>query len=102
MNKIILVKPVITEKSMDRVRNQSYTFEVDKSANKHQIKEAVEKLFSVTVTSVRAMNRIGKEKRVGKTRRTSQMSNRRFALVKIGKDQTIEAFSITPEQTQTK
>jgi len=52
MSQTILVKPIITEKSIDRVHDQLYTFEVDKGANKHQIKEAVEKLFSVNVRSV--------------------------------------------------
>ncbi|MCR4264058.1 MAG: 50S ribosomal protein L23 [Candidatus Roizmanbacteria bacterium] len=100
MSQTILVKPIITEKSIDRVHDQLYTFEVDKGTNKHQIKEAVEKLFSVNVRSVKTINRVGKEKRVGKMRRATQMSRRRYALVKIAKDQTIDAFSITPEQTK--
>ena len=100
MTQTILVKPVITEKSINRVRDQLYTFEVEKGANKHQIKEAVEKLFSVNVKSVKTINRVGKEKRVGRIRRATQMANRRYALVKIAKDQTIDAFSITPEQTK--
>ncbi|MBI4137529.1 50S ribosomal protein L23 [Candidatus Roizmanbacteria bacterium] len=100
MTKTILIKPVITEKSIDRVRDQLYTFEVEKSANKYQIKDAVEKLFSVNVKSVKTVNRAGKEKRVGRMRKATKMADRRYALVKLATGQTIDAFSITPEQTK--
>jgi len=52
----IIVRPVVTEKSSTAYQmRKEYTFEVHPEANKHQIREALEKLFSVTVTDVRTM-----------------------------------------------
>ena len=48
----IILRPVISEKSMDQTTRQKYTFAVRETANKLQIKSAVEELFSVTVLSV--------------------------------------------------
>lgn len=60
----IVKKPLHTEKSVtDRDRNNSYHFEVDKKANKIQIKEAIEKLFKVKVLDVRTVTRRGKSRR---------------------------------------
>ncbi len=62
----IIRRPLITERNMHRseVRNQ-YTFEVVPSANKIQIRLAVEKLFNVRVTNVNTVNFKGKKKRRG-------------------------------------
>ena len=62
----ILRKPLVTEKNATLQMGGKYAFEVDKRANKIQIKEAVETAFQVTVTSVNVMNMPGKSKRVGK------------------------------------
>ena len=48
----IIIKPVITEKSMDELQNGKYTFKVAKNANKIEIKKAVEALFGVEVAKV--------------------------------------------------
>ena len=62
----VLLKPVITENSMEAMSDKKYTFLVHPTANKQQIKEAVEKLFAGTkVESVNTMNRGGKNKRRG-------------------------------------
>jgi large subunit ribosomal protein L23 len=60
----VIIKPLITEKTthQQQTRN-SYAFEVNNDANKHQIKSAVEKIYSVKVTDVRTMNRKGKPRR---------------------------------------
>ena len=62
----IVIKPVITEKSMDGLPNKKYTFKVDKDANKLEIAYAVEQLFNVKVSKVNTMNCRGRQKRVGK------------------------------------
>ena len=62
----IILKPVITEKSMDGLQVGKYTFKVAKDATKPEIKKAVEKLFGVEVDKVTTMNVRGKEKRVGR------------------------------------
>jgi Ribosomal protein L23 len=64
----VILKPVITEKSMDAMGDKKYTFLVHTEANKTQIKEAVEKMFAgAKVKSVNTMNLDGKKKRRGNT-----------------------------------
>ena len=64
----VILKPVITEKSMDLMADKKYTFLVHTEATKNQIKEAVEKMFEGTkVKSVNTMNLDGKKKRRGMT-----------------------------------
>ena len=64
----VILKPVITEKSMDLMADKKYTFLVHTEATKNQIKEAVEKMFNGTkVKSVNTMNLDGKKKRRGMT-----------------------------------
>ena len=60
----IIIKPVITEASMDRMANKTYTFKVAKNASKPEIAEAVEKMFGVEVACVRTINMKKKPKRV--------------------------------------
>ncbi|MFD0772909.1 50S ribosomal protein L23 [Streptomonospora algeriensis] len=59
----IIIEPVISEKSYGLMDQNAYTFLVQPSANKTQIKIAVEKIFDVKVTSVNTINRPGKRKR---------------------------------------
>ena len=71
----VIIRPVITEKSMADMGEKKYTFLVHPEANKTQIKEAVEKMFEGTkVKSVNTINSDGKKKRrgmvVGKTAKT--------------------------------
>ena len=64
----VILKPVITEKSMAGMSEKKYTFLVHPEANKTQIKEAVEKMFEGTkVAKVNTMNMDGKTKRRGMT-----------------------------------
>ncbi len=89
----VIVKPVITEKSMAATAEKKYTFLVHTDANKNMIKEAVEKMFEGTkVASVHTMNNDGKNKRrgmvVGKTAKTKK------AIVQLTEDsKDIELFS---------
>ncbi len=88
----VILKPVITEKSMAAMGEKKYTFLVHTDATKSQIKEAVEKLFEGTkVASVNTMNLDGKKKRrgmvVGKTAKTKK------AIVKLTEESAdIEIF----------
>lgn len=64
----VILKPVVTEKSMNAMAEKKYTFLVHPSATKNQIKEAVEKMFEGTkVAKVNTMNSDGKTKRRGMT-----------------------------------
>jgi large subunit ribosomal protein L23 len=61
----IIRRPIITEQSMEGVENKKYVFEVDREANKFEIKKAVEEIFGVKVAKINTLNYKGKEKRQG-------------------------------------
>lgn len=63
----IILRPVISEESMDKAANKKYTFEVDRKSNKTEIKKAVEKVFGVKVLGVNTSIVKGKEKRQGRS-----------------------------------
>lgn len=86
----IIIKPLITEKSMAAIDNNSYTFEVHPSANKVQIKQAMKTILDVDATKINLAHVSGKNRifsRVlGRTKR------RKKAIVKIKAGQKIELF----------
>ncbi|MCD7811891.1 MAG: 50S ribosomal protein L23 [Ruminococcus sp.] len=87
----IILKPVITEKSMDGLQAGKYTFKVATDANKIEIKNAVEKLFGVKVAKVNTMNCRGRSKRVG--RYVGKTADWKKAVVTLTEDsKTIEFF----------
>ncbi len=61
----IIKEPVVTEKSMLAAAEGKYTFRVDPQANKHQISQAIEDIFDVTVAKVNTMRMLGKVRRMG-------------------------------------
>ena len=61
----IIIKPIITEASMDAAQNKKYTFEVRKDATKAEIAAAVEEMFKVEVADVNTINMKKKPKRLG-------------------------------------
>ena len=89
----VILKPVVTDKSMTGMGEKKYTFLVHTDANKSQIKEAVEKMFEGTkVKKVNTINMDGKNKRrgmvVGKTAKTKK------AIVQLTEDsKDIEIFA---------
>ena len=62
----VIIKPVITEQSMDVAAEKKYTFKVATDANKTQVKLAIEEIFGVEVKKVNIMNYDGKVKRMGR------------------------------------
>ena len=87
----IIKRPIVTEQSMDQMADRKYTFEVDPSANKIEIKKAVEEIFGVTVEKVTTMNMDGKVKRMGMN--IGKRANWKKAVVKLTeKSKTIEFF----------
>ncbi len=87
----IIVRPIITENSMDGLANRKYTFRVDKSANKIEIRKAVEKLFGVKVEKVNTISVKGKKKRMGRSE--GYTSDWKKAIVTLTADsKTIEFF----------
>lgn len=63
----VIIRPVLSEKSMDGIEDKTYTFEVAKSANKTEIRQAVEAVFDVKVEKVNTIRTMGKIKRQGRT-----------------------------------
>ncbi|MDD6084297.1 MAG: 50S ribosomal protein L23 [Oscillospiraceae bacterium] len=87
----IIIKPIITERSMDALQTGKYTFKVDRNANKIEIAEAIEKLFDVKVAKVNTMNCNGRTKRVG--RYVGKTADWKKAIVTLKEDsKTIEFF----------
>lgn len=84
----IIKAPIITEKSSTLAQNNTYVFSVDVKANKTQIKEAIEKVFNVSVENVNTVNVKPKKKRVG---RYAGKTNRvKKAIIKLKKGSSIE------------
>jgi large subunit ribosomal protein L23 len=87
----IIELAIISEKGTRlRSRSNGYLFRVHPSANKIEIASAVEKVFAVTVTQVRTMNRKGKPKRLGRS--VGKRSDWKKAVVTLKTGQTIEVF----------
>lgn len=61
----IIIRPIITERSMEDMGEGKYTFVVDKRTNKSEVKKAIETIFDVKVEKVTTMNMVGKMKRQG-------------------------------------
>ena len=89
----VILKPVVTEKSMSGMGDKKYTFLVNPDATKNQIKDAVEKMFPGTeVASVNTLNCNGKNKRRGYT--TGRTADRKKAIVQLTEDSAdIEIFA---------
>ena len=89
----VILKPVITEKSMEDMSAKKYTFLVHPEANKTQIKEAVEKMFEGTkVAKVNTMNLAGKTRRRGNV--FGKTAAKKKAIVQLTEDSAdIEIFS---------
>ena len=87
----IIVRPIITENSMDLMAAKTYVFEVAKDANKIEIKKAVEEVFGVKVEKVTTMRVLGKVKRMGAN--SGKRPDWKKAIVKLTADsKTIEFF----------
>lgn len=84
----ILKAPVITEKSELEKSKGKYTFKVDSRANKIEIKNAIEKIFNVKVTSIRSLNVKPKKRRVG--RYTGLTNRSKKVIVTLAEGQTID------------
>ena len=88
----VILKPVLTEKSMSGMGEKKYTFLVNPEANKSQIKEAVEKMFDgVKVSKVNTLNAAGKTRRRGRVEgKTAKTKKAYVTLTDDSKD--IEIF----------
>ena len=87
----IIIKPIITEQSMEATEEKKYVFQVATDANKIEIKKAVEEIFGVKVEKVNTIRMDGKEKRMGV--HIGRRASWKKAMVKLTADsKTIEFF----------
>ena len=88
----IIIKPIITEQSMEATEEKKYVFQVAIDANKIEIKKAVEEIFGVKVDKVNTIRMEGKEKRQG-AYPVGRRASYKKAMVKLTADsKTIEFF----------
>jgi len=89
----VIFEPIVSEKSYDLIEDtNTYTFVVDRRANKTQIKQAVASIFDVKVLSVNTMNRRGKLKRTGYV--LGKRKDTKRALVKLADGDKIDIFEV--------
>ena len=87
----IIIKPIITEQSMEATEEKKYVFQVATDANKIEIKKAIEEIFGVKVEKVNTIRMDGKEKRMGV--HVGRRASWKKAMVKLTADsKTIEFF----------
>ena len=89
----IIFEPVVSEKSYDLIQDfNTYTFVVDKRANKTEIKQAIAEIFDVRVTRVNVINRRGKVKRTGW--KMGKRPDTKRALVTLAVGSSIDIFEV--------
>ena len=87
----VIIKPLVTEKSThQQATRNAYAFQVHAGANKHQIKQAVEKIYDVKVMDVRTMNRKGKPRR--SRYKITKTADWKRAIVVLDENSRIELF----------
>lgn len=91
----IILRPVVTEKSMREAESgNTYTFEVHPSANKVEIRRAIEGMFHVSVTNVNTMQVRGKQRRRSYRHRTGRTAQRKKALVTLAAGDRIDVVEM--------
>jgi large subunit ribosomal protein L23 len=88
----IIIRPVVSEKSYALLDRNVYTFVVAPTANKIEIRQAVEEIFNVKVLNVTTMNRQGKRKRNRRTNTVGQRPTTKRAVVSVAADDRIDIF----------
>lgn len=92
MKTSLIIRPVITEKSMYNASDNVYTFEVDKSATKHEIQAMIEKTFSVTVKKINTTIKKPAQKRTGRRRIAVNSSPKKLARVWLAEKDKVDLF----------
>lgn len=99
MNPYIIIKPVITEKSVRLAQlDSTFTFVVRTISTKNQIQEAVEKLFNVQVQKIRTIVNQKEVRRTGKKRLSTSVAKTKKALVTLKEGHTIDLFDVAQAQ----
>lgn len=77
----VLIKPMMTEKAVKLANSNIYMFETNLKANKHNLKQVLEKIYKVKVDKVRLTIRKGKERKVGRRMRPKKLSDKKIAFI---------------------
>ncbi|MEX2274323.1 MAG: 50S ribosomal protein L23 [Actinomycetota bacterium] len=86
----VVIRPIVSEKSYAGIEQNTYTFLVDKRANKTEIKEAIQRIWNVRVVSVNTLRRRGKVKRYRYTE--GKRPDEKRAIVTLAEGDAIEIF----------
>ena len=86
----IIIRPIVTEKTSDMMKDNKYTFQVAMGANKTEIRHAIEDIFNMKVVNVNTIRVLGKTKRMGKYE--GKRSDYKKAIVKLAEGNTIPLF----------
>jgi len=88
----VLIKPILTEKALQKQDNRIYCFSVDRKANKIEVRNAVEKIFGVKVEEVKVINLSGKKR--SRYRKEGYTSSWKKAYVKLRKGEKELDFTV--------
>ena len=88
----IIIRPVVPEKSYQLIETNVYTFIVHPDAAKPEIRNAIEEIFDVKVTSVNTLNRKGKTTRNRRTGKAGSRPDRKRAIVTVAEGDSIDIF----------
>jgi large subunit ribosomal protein L23 len=100
--KQVIIRPVITEKSLMLASTGCYVFAVDGSSDKKQIASRIHALYGVTVLDVHTISMHGKARRYGKKGTPHEAIPWKKAIVRVKKGEKIDAFELKTDEDQTK
>jgi len=91
-----MIRPLLTEKSTGQVAAKNiYMFLATMNENKKSAAKKIKELYTVNVTDIKVVNRLGKSKNIGKrVRRSYKLADRKVFYVKLGKDEKIADFTV--------
>ena len=88
----VVIAPVVSEKSYEQLEQNIYVFQVQTSASKPEIRQAVESIFDVTVTKVNTLNRKGKVRRNRRNNTLGKRADTKRAIVTLAEGDAIQIF----------
>ncbi|MBI2617384.1 50S ribosomal protein L23 [Candidatus Gottesmanbacteria bacterium] len=94
MKRVVVKKPMITEKTLSDARRGVFTFEVAKDASKKQIAESIERIYNVHVMGVKTLIKKGKVKVAGKKRMKVKLPDIKKAYMRLKQGEKIDAFEV--------
>lgn len=94
INKLLIKRPIITEKSLSDATSSVFAFEVDRYATKPQIKQAIEEIFKVHVKQISTTIIKGKKRMAGKKRLVVKEPDKKKARIKLVSGEKIDLFEV--------